>query len=138
MKRMLSIICIAALAGIIVGCATTPSSSDVYQLTVEMNTPYNKQFTIATDITPNEPFELTKRNGDIRNTISGVLRPPVDGKFPLDVTVSEWASEKSNIKGTTELKLDLDTPWSGGLIASSVYARTVTLSKSQQHEMQNQ
>ena len=129
MKRILSIICIATAAGIIMGCATTPESRDVYTLTVELNTPFNKKFTMATVVTPNEPFELTKLNGDIKNTISGILRPPLDGKFPIDLTVSEWKSEKSNIKGTTELNLELDKPWSGGPVPSFMYLRTVTLSK---------
>ena len=138
MKRIPNVIFIAAAVGIMMtGCASTPASSDVYKLTVELKTPYNTDFTMTTVITANEPFELTKPNGNIRNTISGVLRPSVDGKFPLDLTVSEWASEKSNIKDTTELKLELDKPWSGGPVSSFVYLRTVTLSESKGQRMQN-
>lgn len=130
------ILSVAALALLISGCSTTPASSDAYTLTVELNTPFNKKFTMATAVTLNEPFELTKLNGNIRNTISGVLRRPCDAKYPLELTVSEWQSEKASITDTTELELELNKRWSGGPVASLVYARTVTLSKEEQ-KMQN-
>jgi hypothetical protein len=124
-------------AGLLMGCAHSPASSDSYSLTVKLNTPYNQNVIIQTSVVPDHPFELTELNGEIKNTISGVLRPTVDGKFPIDLTVSEWKSEKSNITDTTELKLELDKAWSGGPISSFVYARTVTLSKEKRTEQNN-
>lgn len=111
------------------GGAQSSNNSDSYTLTVELNTPFNKNFIIKTPVVPGTHFELTRLNGKVRNTISGVLKPPVDGKYRIDLTVSEWASEESNIKDTTELNLEPDKPWSGGPVSSSTYMRTVTLSK---------
>ena len=109
--------------------AQSSSHIDSYTLTVELNTPFNKNFIMKTFVVPGKPFELTELNGGTRNTISGVLQSPVDGKYRIDLTVSEWVSEKSNIKDTTELNLELDRAWSGGPVSSFMYLRTVTLSK---------
>ncbi len=114
---------------ILVGCGQSPVTSDAYKLTVKLNTPDNQDFVIETPVTVGRPFKLTKLNGEIRNTISGVLGAPVDDKFPLDLTVSEWASETSNIEDTGTLHLELDKARSRGLVSSFVYSRTVTLSR---------
>ena len=129
MKHPALFLSVAVAALHITGCAHTPAPKDAYTLTVELNTPYNEGYTMAAVIALDEPFELTKLNGDINNTLSGVLRPSVDGRFPLDLTVSEWESEKSNITGSTGFEVELDKPWSGGPIASFFFAKTVTLSK---------
>jgi len=114
---------------ILVGCGHSPVTSDAYKLTVKLNTIYNLDFVIETPVTVGQPFELTKLNGEIKNTISGVLGPPVEGKFPLDLTVLEWASERSNSKITSKPHLELDKAYSGGMVSSFVYSHTVTLSK---------
>jgi len=137
MKQIIISFLAVIVAGVLAGCAHAPSSGELYTLTVELNTPYNQKFKMETVIALNEPFELTKPNGEIKNTISGVLRKPVDGKFPLELTVSEWKSERSNLKDTTELNLELGKAWSGGPVSSFVYGRTVTLSKSKRQGMQN-
>lgn len=111
------------------GGALSSNHIDSYTLTVELNTPFNKNFIMKTPVVPGKHFELTRLNGEVRNTISGMLKPPVDGKYRIDLTVSEWVSEKSNIIDTTELNLELDKPWSGGPVSSSTYLRTVTLLK---------
>jgi hypothetical protein len=123
------VILITVAAGLLAGCAHSSTSSDQYTLTVKLNTPYNQEFTIVTPVVLDRPFEVTRLNGEIKNTISGVLNQPIDSKYPINLTVLEWKSEKSNIKGTTELNLELDKPWSGGPVSSFVYLRTVTLSK---------
>jgi hypothetical protein len=130
MNRVLSmVILITVAAGLLAGCAHSPRSSDQYTLTVQLNTPFNQEFTIVTPVVLNKPFEVTRLNGEIKNTISGVLDQPLDSKYPINLTVSEWASEKSNIKGTTEQNLELDKPCSFCTVFSIAYIRTVTLSK---------
>lgn len=98
-------------------------------LTVELNTPMNKNFIMKTIIVPGKHFEFTKHNGEVRNTISGELKAAVDGKYRLDLTMSERKSEKSHTEEKVELNLELDKPWSGGTVSSVLYSRTVTLSK---------
>ena len=126
MKQIIILFWVALLAG----CAQSPTSSDLYTLTVELNNPYNRKFKMETVVVRNEPFELTKLNGRIKNTLSGVLRDPEDGKFPLELTVSEWESDKSNSRWTIELNLELGEEWSGGIVQSLFYEKTITLSKS--------
>ena len=86
MNRVLSmVILITVAAGLLAGCAHSPTSSDQYTLTVKLNTPYNQEFTIATPVVLNRPFEETRLNGEIKNTISGVLNQPIDSTRQLKV-----------------------------------------------------
>jgi hypothetical protein len=128
MKRSILATCLVLAAGLGIGCMQAPAG-EAYRLTVKLDSCYNRGIVLETPVAVDRPFSLTKLNGAVTNTISGVLKPPVDGKFPLDLTVSEWESAKSNIRGTTALNLELDKPWSGGVGFSFVYGRTVTLSK---------
>jgi hypothetical protein len=129
MMQQMNIWCLVLAVVAIVGCATPPAEHEAYLLTVKLQDPYNRDVTITVPVIVNQPFVLTSSNEKVQNTVSGVLKPPVSGRFPLELTVSEWESEKSNIRDTTQLTLDLDKPWSGGLVSSFVYLRTVTLSK---------
>lgn len=129
-NRVLSIaILITVAAGLLAGCAHSPTASDQYTLTVQLNTPFNQEFTIVTPVVLNKPFGVTRLNGEIKNTISGVLNQPIDNEYPINLTVSEWASEKSNIKATIDLNLELDKPNSFSTVSSIVYIRTVTIKK---------
>lgn len=121
--------CLALAVVAIVGCVTPPAAHNEYLLTVKLQDPYNRDVTITTSVMVNQPFAQTNHNEKVQNTVSGVLKPPVSGRFPLELTVSEWKSENSNIRDTTQLTLALGKPWSGGPVSSFVYLRTVTLSK---------
>ncbi len=100
---------------------------ETFDLEITLVTPHNPDFTILTTISIEQSFEVTATNGLVRNTFSGTLRPPVGDKFTLDLTVSEWESERSNIKDTMSLDLELGKPWSGGPIESFVFLRIVML-----------
>ena len=66
---------------------------------------------MQTTVCVGQPFELTATNGPMTNKASGTLKAPTDGVYPLELTVSEWESEKSNIRDTTQLKLELGKAW---------------------------
>jgi hypothetical protein len=102
---------------------------DSLSLSVRLQDPYNPDFEICTPVTVDEPFRITWINGKIRNSISGILHSPVGAEYSLSLTVSEWASEQSNGKDSSESKLKLEEPYGWGVIQSVVYARRVVLSK---------
>ena len=129
MKPSFNVWRLALAALSIAGCATQPKPPMHYMLTVKLQDIYNRSVVMRAPVLIGRPFELTGQNGDVRNTLTGVLKPPVSGKFPLELTVSEWISEQSNERDTTRLELELDKPWSGGPAASFIYLRTVTVSK---------
>jgi hypothetical protein len=123
------IVCLALAAGAITGCAVLPTPQETYMLTVRLQDPCNRDTTITTPVRVSEPFTVTNRNDKVQNVVSGVLKPPVGGRFPMELTVSEWESEKSNMRDTAQLTLELGKPWSGGPVSSFVYLRTVTLTE---------
>ena len=104
-----------------------PPEAESFDLSVTLATPYNHDFTMLTTVRVGQPFELTATNGAITNKASGTLQAPVEGVYPLDLTVSEWKSETSNIRDTTQLKLELGKRWAGGPVSSFVYTRIVVL-----------
>lgn len=131
MKQRIGIWYLALAVAVIIGCTHFPKSGDSYVLRVKLQDVYNRNFVMETPVMINQPFGLTNYNGKVRNTITGVLKSPVGGKFPLDLSVSEWESEKSNVRDSEpgKLYLELDKPRSCGFTSSFIYMRTVTLSK---------
>jgi hypothetical protein len=97
-------------------------------LTVKLNDIYNPDLRMTLPVRAGKPFKVTVENSDLKTTISGTLSDPVEGKYPLTITISEWASTTNNIAGTSELHLELDKPLAWGPVFSVVYLRTVQLS----------
>jgi hypothetical protein len=110
-------------------CTAAKNSADTYILTTRLQSPYNRDFTFSTPITIHTPFAALSRNGDVRNAISGILAPSGDGAFSLDITLSEWMSDESNIVETRNAVLRLNEPLSYSSISSVACTRTLTLSK---------
>jgi hypothetical protein len=104
-----------------------------FDLEIALITPYNHDFTMLTTVRTGQPFELTATNGAITNRVSGTLHAPVSGAYPLDLTISEWASEKSNIRDTTKLNLELGKSYGFGPVSSFLYLRQVTLRRHEPH-----
>ena len=105
------------------------ADKDAFYLSVTLNDPYNADLLVRTPIRIGAPFRVTVENGDVKTTISGTVGEPVEDKYPLTITVAEWASANSNISDTNHLRLELDKPTGYGPVSSFVYLRTVTLSK---------
>ncbi len=119
------------LIGFMMSCShsSEKAEEDPFTLTVELNTPFNKNFIMKTTVIPGRHFEFTKLNGEVKNRISGELKPPVDGKYRLDLTVSERKSDKSHLEERAEVELEPGKPSSWGPVSSFIYSRTVTISK---------
>ena len=106
------------------------ADQEAFYLSVNLNDPYNADLLVRTPIRIGVPFRVTVENGDVKTTISGTVGAAVDDKYPLAITVTEWASATSNISDTNNnLRLELDKPTGYGPVSSFVYLRRVTLSK---------
>jgi hypothetical protein len=110
-----------------------PPDAESFDLEITLNTPFNHDFTMLTTVRIGQPFELTATNGAVTNRVSGTLRAPASGAYPLDLTVSEWASEKSNLRDTTKLTLELGKTSGFGPVSSFLYVRQVTLRRHEPH-----
>src|SRR4030095_6796983 len=88
-----------------------------FMLSVRLQDILNHDFVIRKRIELGKPFRAEKTNGRVKNTISGSLRAKADGKYRLRLTISEWVSEKANMRDGWELGLELNKAWSGGPIA---------------------
>lgn len=100
-----------------------------FVLNVKLQDAYNPNFEIQTEVRINKPFRIVTSNGAVKNTISGVLHSPQDGRYPLTLNIAEWISATQNGKETVKLNLELDKPWSGAAIQSTVFRRTVMLNR---------
>src|SRR5262249_21173419 len=113
--------------------ATTPaepcSKDKNLVLIVLLQDVFNPHREIRIPVRPTQGFRVSDTSGTVRNTISGQLQHCKDGKYPLQLTISEWASEKSKITGSSDYQLKLNRPQSGGPIFSFVYLRTITLAR---------
>ena len=131
MKIYFTVLILMLMSGI-TGCTTSRFIDDTFVLTVKLQSPDNSDFTASTPVTINKPFSTTKPNGEFRNTITGVLKPPVAGIYPLLLSVTEWKSEISSIQETRNVDLKLDKPFTYSSISSVAYMRTLTLSRKKQ------
>ena len=91
--------------------------------------PFNHDFEIRIPVHLGKHFRTTATNGPVTNEISGVVRPSIEGKYALNLTVLEWQSVTDNVRDTNNFQLELDKPQTAGLISSFVYHRRVTLSR---------
>ena len=128
LARVLWLALVIVFSGAFTG-SVAETSQDLFHLSLRLQDPYNSDLETRIPIRVDKPFRITTDNGEIKNTISGQLHAPSGTKYPLTLTISEWESEKSNMKDSWELQLEIDKPWSAGVVASFVYERTVILSK---------
>ena len=105
------------------------AEAETFSLSLRMQDVYNPDLEIHTDLEIDKPFQILTNNGTVKNTISGVLYRPRGKRYRLRLKISEWQSEAQNSTETFNFTLELDKPWSGGAIQSTVFRRTVTLSR---------
>ena len=129
MRTATAILALLLAAGLAACATASHPDDDAYVLTLRLQSRFNPDFTMRTTVTLRQPFSVARRNGRIQNAMKGVLSPPVDGVFPLDITLSEWESDDFNLSETGSFRLKLNEPHSHGAIASAVHMRTLTLTK---------
>src|ERR1700745_767393 len=125
-----SVLCVPPISGWTPSTPAEPCSKDKDKnvvLIVLLQDVFNPHREIRIPVRPNKGFRVSDTSGTVQNTISGQLQHCTDGKYPQRLTISEWASEKSNITGSSNYLLELGKPQGGGPIFSFVYLRTITL-----------
>ena len=112
--------CISAAPG------AQPSAKE-FDLEVRLKDLYNPDLSVMTLVRLDEPFVVRVGVGKITNVFWGELHPPRDGTYRLELSICEWASEASNLTGTTEYNLKPGEAQAGGFVSSVVYMREVML-----------
>jgi hypothetical protein len=105
------------------------SSPASFVLSVRFQDPLNRDFEMRTLVRLGMRFHATAKNGNVSNDISGIVRRSAGGKYGLSLTTREWKSDKENVHDTTKFQLHLDQPQTAGPIFTSIYSRTVILSR---------
>ena len=116
----------------VVACCAQPVAES-FDLEITLITPWNRDFTMLATVRIGQPFELTATNGAMTNRASGTLHAAVNGAYPLDLTVSERASEASKIIDSGTLNLELGKTSGFGPVSSFVHAHQVTLRRHESH-----
>jgi hypothetical protein len=118
-------VCLAVLLSF--GGRGQQQAAEPFDLEVTLITASNPDFTMQTTVRAGQAFEMTATNGAVTNKVSGTLHPPANGEYPLDLTVSEWASESAKSNYSLTLNLTLGKTWGGGMVSSFADMYYVTL-----------
>ncbi len=92
-----------------------------FTLAVKLDGAYNKGFTVCTLIRPSEPFTVEWIQGNLKSSISGVLRQPEGDLYPLTLTVNQGFTDEVRNSTTSEHKLKLGTGERFGSVLSPVH-----------------
>ena len=109
--------------------STNADASEIYYLSVVLNDGFSPDLRVLLPVKINKAFSVQIQNGDITTTISGTVLEAVEGKYPLDLSISEQYSTTNRGRETWGLKLELDRLNAAGTCMSLCNMRAVTLSK---------
>jgi hypothetical protein len=117
-------------------CIMPPSSSsaegndETFSLSVRIQSRHISDFEVCVPVKVNEPFRIVWGNEEVRDSISGVLRPPVGEAYPISLNISEGGG---SCRETIEPKLKVGEAEKWSNVASVTFnhidSRTVVLSK---------
>lgn len=123
------ILLIFLLTGCFVCLPVSAQTNGSLYLTVSIKDPYNPDFRFCTPVEPARRVRVGWRNGKVKNKISFVILPPVNDEYSLNIAVSEFESEQSNLKESSpDIKLKLEKPFAWGMVSGFVYMREAVLS----------
>lgn len=121
-RLILALICVACVSG-----AAAEREPQAFDLEIKLRDLYNPDLSVMTLVHLDEPFVVRMRVGKITTIFWGELHPPKDGTYRLELSICEWASEASNLTGTTEYNLKLGEGQAGGFVSGVVYSREVVI-----------
>lgn len=133
LRFVASVFLCAVLMGLCTSCASqhapAPSvaSDTSFDLEVQLHDIYNSDFSVTMLVRTGQAFIARCKTGGIVNTFRGELHEEKDGHYPLDLSISEWQSPTSNLTGSASYKLRLNESWSGGIVSSFTFDRTIIL-----------
>ena len=103
---------------------------DTFSLSVTIQSRHISHFEACIPVRVNEPFKVTWGTDEVKDSFSGVLRPPKKGEYPIEFNISEGAG---NCREFTVPSFTLDKPYEWSNIVSLTFkhidSRKVVLSK---------
>ena len=113
--------------------AQTKPKPEVLTLTVKLQDEFNPDFKLCMPIEAEVPIEISWTKGEIKSSISALLRKPEDEDYRVKFTLKEGTAESTIYSGMIEPKLKLEKPYETTFVASSLfknyYTQSLLLSK---------
>jgi hypothetical protein len=105
MRKQIIVVLIALIISL---CAIAADSPPSFSVSVRLDSRYNRDLTVCTTVRPGEPFKVTWSHGNVRSSITGVLREPEGEHYPLTLTVDQHLSDSKAGNSTMQgYKLEL-------------------------------
>lgn len=110
--------------------ATSPAAPEEFELRVKFNTPITPNYELKAIIAIDKPFlQKDSHEKGAFNVASGLLLPPVDGKYPLALTLIDWQADNANTMTATKEMLRLGESHAWGMSGGIIHLYTVTLTR---------
>jgi len=113
--------------------AQTQSKQEVLTLTIKLKDEFNPDFKLCMAIEANVPLEVSWTKGELKSSISALLREAEGEDYRVKFTLKEGTAEKTIYSGMIEPKLKLEKPYETTFVASSLfknyYSQSLLLSK---------
>lgn len=108
--------------------AQTQSKPKVLTLTIKLQDEFNPDFKLCMPIESDVPIEVSWTNGEIKSSISALLRKPEGEFYRVKFTVKEGTAESTIYNGMVEPNLKLEKVFEKTFIASSIFEEYYTMS----------
>ncbi len=113
--------------------AQTQSKPKILTLTIKLEDEFNPNFKLCMPIEADVPIEVSWTKGEIKSSISALLRKPEGEFYRVKFTLKEGTAESTIYNEMVEPKLKLEKIFEQTFIASSVfenyYTKSLLLSK---------
>lgn len=96
---------------------------------VELQDPIVHHLHLTSSVLPGQPFRFETHRGTVECTISGTVPSPEGGVYRFPIEIDETRGQAMSMKGSQNLVLGLNKPYSGGPLSSFIYMRTFKLTE---------
>lgn len=103
---------------------TSETEPETFFFSFTLKSRLNPEFKLCVPLTEEIPFQIEWVDQNIKSSLTALLKKPIEGKYPLRVTVTEEKDERRLYEGMEEPKIILDNPYKSNFIASSLFNKT--------------
>jgi|HubBroStandDraft_6_1064221.scaffolds.fasta_scaffold1722831_1 hypothetical protein len=121
MKKVIQVALSISAAGVLSCLGAEPDVP--LSLTVKLDSRYNQNFAVCTDVHIGQPFRVEWTHGNVESSISGTVEVPEGELYPLRLTVSQHVTT-SNHTGNSSMqgyRLKLNAPEHSEDVVSSAF-----------------
>ena len=108
--------------------AQTKPKQEVLTLTIKLQDEFNPDFKLCMPIEADVPIEISWAKGELKSSISALLRKPEGEDYRVKFTLKEGTAENTIYSGMIEPKLKLEKPFETTFVASSLFKNYYTQS----------